>query len=110
MRYLLILLLSGCATVIDLQSKPPNDWPELEVRVVRATQAEAIDACKLSVSFADVVRGCAIANFYIGRCYIFLVSDDPSILEHEKLHCIGYDHPGESVMRDSWQKWKDKNH
>jgi hypothetical protein len=37
---------------------------------------------------------------------IYLTRGDTYMLEHEQAHCRGYDHPGESTMRDAWARWK----
>lgn len=96
--------MAGCATTIDMSRPPPPDWPQLEEVVA-------------SVPESEVKRVCASANLMVGyactkvvfperRCYIYLASADPAVLEHERLHCRGYDHPGEASMRDAWVKWK----
>lgn len=106
MKYLLtmVVMLAGCMTTIDTGRGPPPDWPELEIVVMRVSEATARYYCP--AGFMQTVYACTIPSFADGRCLIYLASDSPSILEHEKLHCKGYDHRGESAARDSWAKWK----
>lgn len=107
MKYLLALLLTGCttlATTIDTSRAPPNDWPQLKVVVVKTDSAEVQRQCYATTAF--VVAGCTTANFLKATCYIYLSTDNAAVIEHEKMHCLGYDHPGESTMRDWWEKWK----
>lgn len=50
--------------------------------------------------------GCAVVNFNEGKCYITTMGQR-EVVEHERLHCQGYDHFGETTMADLWQRWKD---
>lgn len=104
MRYSLIfILLAGCAT-IDTSRAPPPDWPLLKVEVVRTTSAVVEQKCKMS--FVMKGLGCAMPIFPIGVCRIYLATDDPATLLHEHYHCKGFDHAGESTLRDAWARYK----
>ena len=100
-RLLPLLFLFGCAT-IDMSRPPPADWPKLEVEIIKTTLDEAKRQCK---GVKLIVFGCAKVFFDEGVCRIYLGTEDKSVYEHELLHCKGYDHPGESTMRDAWAKW-----
>jgi hypothetical protein len=96
--WLLLLALVGCSS-IDLSNKPPRDWPELEVRVHK----EGFMAKRECDGFFG---GCAVVDFCAKTCDIYLQWDFNFILEHEKLHCKGYDHYGEKTMRQGWADYK----
>lgn len=98
------VLLAGCATTIDLSRRPPADWPQLEVVVQRVSEAEVKRICaneNLLIGYA-----CTAVYFDTRKCFIYLASSDPEVLAHERLHCLGYDHPGESTMRNAWTRWR----
>lgn len=100
-----LAFLAGCATTIDMTRPPPVDWPKLEIKVAKVTEQQARMLCPR----ADVVlytNACTILAFAHGACYVYLASSDPEVLDHERKHCLGYDHPGESTMRDLWAMYK----
>lgn len=104
-----LLLLSGCAmvpttTTIDASRAPPAGWPNLTVTVIHTTESDVARRC--SATKMIEAWGCTLPQFQTGRCFILIAKEDSSVLEHEKMHCLGYDHPGESTMRDAWAKWK----
>ena len=87
------------------QSTRPHDWPELKVVVHHINSAKA-DPCE------GLLGGCAIPNFCMRRCDIYLQFDFAFIEEHERWHCKGYDHVGEHqgmgwpVMAVNWENYK----
>ena len=103
LTWALALLLSGCST-IDYSRQPPADWPVLQERIVHdfsMTQQCAGALFPITVSF-----GCALISFVNGTCTIYLASDAPEVLVHERAHCAGYDHVGASSARDAWVAFK----
>ena len=87
----IVLGLTGCAT-IDYNTPPAADWPALQVVETDARYCKPFDI------------GCAWVNLREMVCYVFIGAE--AVREHELAHCRGYDHPGESTMRDLWAKWK----
>lgn len=108
-----LVLLSGCAMPpyapgIDFGRAPPADWPTLKVIEHDVPHAELLRLC----GHLTVKRACAGVDFTRGVCRIFYSTDFPreeSVMEHERAHCRGYDHPYDARMRDAWARWKEKN-
>lgn len=112
MRYLLILALAGCTTTklvdIDYSIKPPEDWPALEERITHGSVEEVQRWCNMPKGMR--AYNCATVNFKYGLCMIYLSSQDPAALEHERAHCRGYDHVGDTNRsRNAWERWKASN-
>jgi hypothetical protein len=111
--YLVVLWvgLSGQTyTQIDYSIKPPEGWPELREEIVYGTEEQMQRWCQ---KFAEVgggkVIGCAKAHFEWDLCMIFLSSDNPEHLEHERAHCRGYGHVGEGkIAHKAFELWKAK--
>lgn len=101
-----LALLAGCATTIDMSRPPPADWPKLEVKIARVTDAQARMLCPRNNDIVISYNACTIPAFAYGTCNIYLVTADPDVLAHERMHCLGYDHPGESTLRDAWAAYK----
>ncbi len=57
------------------------------------------------------VFGCAVSDFGAKRCLILMTTYSQSDLDIElsHRHCLGFDHVGESTMRDSWSSYKNTN-
>lgn len=96
--YLIVLLLTGCATKlvdIDYSTKPPADWPSLEERITYADVETVQRWCNMPASIRGRAFNCAVISFRHGLCMIYLSSNDPEALRHERAHCAGYNHVGE---------------
>ena len=107
--YLALVLLSAC-TVVNEHKAPPPDWPKLEVTVTEGGFWETQERCDRNpwvVTLIGPALGCAWVNFDEMRCRIYLWVN--SVLEHELLHCQGYDHYGSSQLADYWEEWKREN-
>jgi hypothetical protein len=101
--------LGGCMTLteMDWDRPPPADWPELKVQIHYVAQDQILDICKgVKFKFGDIPKGCTRLLFTQRICNVFLVDHDPELLKHEVGHCSGYDHPGDSRMRDIWTQYK----
>lgn len=99
-----VLLLSGCATVIDAGRPPPSDWPQLKETVIHTSSRVAKQLC--ASEKLDYVDACTIIAFSKNECNIYTTTDDPDVMAHERMHCKGYDHVGSTTLRDAWEKWK----
>lgn len=110
MRYLIVLLLSGCATgklvAIDYNYPPPKDWPKLEEKVHYIESRDFEKFCGRVPTFRHA-HGCSIVHFGYEVCYIYLTNKDPELLEHEKAHCAGYSHVGQGGRaHQALERWK----
>ncbi len=115
MKYLLIvlLLLSGCATTVtpmDWSKLPPSDFPKLEIKVIKVTEDQLKERCK-NIYYSPFTQplACSLLYFSANSCLIYTATDNPEIIEHEKGHCQGYDHPNDASIRGGWERWKAKN-
>lgn len=116
--YLAVLLLAGCTIPIDIDysTPPPADWPKLTERITRVPRAQIPKFCAGLGRDAYRSASCAITRFRLGICDIFLstdkpsmleLTDEPSMLEHERAHCRGYGHVGDaSAPADAWNLYK----
>ena len=106
---LLALLLSSCSMVN--YSSRPADFPTLIERLHQYdTSAGVRDACGSlyeaygqSVPFALIA--CSHWRFDTLTCDVYVQRGDEGTLEHERGHCRGYDHYGESTIADAWRAW-----
>lgn len=105
-----VLLLTGCATIvqpIDYSRPPPPDWPSLRVIEQKIGPDELARFCPRSyAAYGSRAASCARLDLSRGVCLIYTTSERPDLLEHERAHCRGYDHAGETTMRDAWQAHK----
>ena len=110
MRYLLLLLLTGCVTKlvdIDYSVTPPADWPVLEERITRADVETVQRWCNMPKAIRHKAFNCAVVSFTYGLCMIYLSDNDPQTLEHERAHCRGYSHVGEGdKAHRAWERFK----
>lgn len=99
MRYLVALLtLAGCTSMevavpIDYSVPPPADWPRLREEIRRVSKDEIPVLCRGDSAHWSA---CARIDFKARVCRIYIAVDHPGLLEHERGHCRGYDHPGQS--------------
>ena len=100
---LLAALLVGCTT-IDSHTTPPSDWPNLAVAEHVVSSHAMLDACMPYMGFLQFPLACAIIFFEKLTCDIYVTG--PAHLEHERMHCAGYDHIGDSTLRDAWEEYK----
>jgi hypothetical protein len=94
----LAALAGGCA-VIDRHEKVAG-WPELRI-VEHYVPDEAMR--KRCSKYALLPEACAEFYFDRGECHVWYSADYPPmpfVVAHERLHCQGYDHAGDTSMRD----------
>jgi hypothetical protein len=92
--------LSGCASM----GEPIEGWPELAVQEHHVPRPLLLERCKKYAAFGSPVVACAEVDFAARRCDIWLSAESPPaayVLRHERLHCAGHDHEGESSLRDA---------
>lgn len=102
----------GC-TVINVHQEPPQDWPELEIIYNKVDfwtlQKECGTIGPMFLLFQSL--GCAWIRFDEMTCNVYyysgLDSDSKvSVIEHEKMHCHGYDHIGSKTLYNAWEAYK----
>lgn len=106
------IALSGCGTMIQHDSAPA-DWPQMEVRVHTVSFSQMLGRCYKYMSLPMKLMGgfpvaCAEVDLARNVCDIWMTDDenDPYILEHEKDHCAGKDHPHDMTLRNLWANYK----
>lgn len=104
----LVLMLAGCMTM-DYGRAPPSDWPQLEVKIIKQDFKQVQRTCRNDFWPERQANGCAIADFDARICRIYTWTNNRGVIEHERAHCYGYDHRGESGMRDAWESYKFRN-
>lgn len=84
-------------------------WPELEIHEHRVDGREMLERCRKYVGFGAVPLACAEFNLQARRCDIWLSKSfaPATIVEHERLHCRGYDHVGSTGMRDFLARYRE---
>lgn len=109
MRLLSVLLLAGCASTIDMGRAPPADWPAMKVEIYQGTIQKFDEICGTGIIGLTHRVSCAHVDFAQQRCWIMVRPNQklaPEEEAHEREHCAGRDHPGESTMRDGWERYK----
>ena len=90
--------LAACTMNAD---HPVPGWPELTVIEHRVPHEEINARCARYVGFGVLPIACAEFNFKAGTCNLWFSADLPlpqAVLRHEREHCAGYDHEGESTL------------
>ena len=98
----LVLALGACST-ID-QNNRVADWPELKIVEHKVSFDEVQDRCRAFVGWGQWPMACAEFYFHAATCRIYYAFD--WTLQHERAHCLGYDHAGSDAMRRMWGEWK----
>lgn len=98
------------AVEIDYSRKPPEDFPKLRQEVVYGSDEQMKRWCtRVPEAFLGKVIGCAKMHFQWNLCMIFLATDNPEHLKHERAHCEGYGHVGvERTPVHEWEEFKAK--
>lgn len=100
-----MVLTTACST-IDPNSHV-DGWPELMPVEHRVSFNEVQDRCRTFVGWGQLPMACAAFHFRDLECHIYYAFD--WALEHERQHCLGYDHPGSEEMRLMLRAWKASN-
>lgn len=99
------LLLNACTTV---GHEKVEGWPELAIREHHVSAGEVYERCSKYVAFGMIPLACAEFNLGTRRCDIWYIDGlaTRSVVEHERLHCQGHDHVGETGMRDFLARYR----
>jgi hypothetical protein len=96
---ILAALSAGCSTMMS--HKRVAGWPELQVVEHHVSHTEMRNRCQRYVGFGMVPVACAEFDLAARRCHVWYSVDSPparAVIEHELLHCAGYDHIGSTGM------------
>ena len=99
-----LLALASCSTI------DPNNrvaaWPDLRVVEHYVSGAEMYAQCKRYVSAGMLPLGCAAFHLDAGECHLWF-DERPArwVVEHERMHCLGYDHVGDDSMARMYREW-----
>ena len=95
---LIAALAAGCSVI---GHERVEGWPALEVVEHYVPHAQMRDRCAPYVGFGMSPEACAEFDLVHRKCHIWFSADFPPqkfIIEHERMHCAGYDHVGSSNM------------
>lgn len=101
------IALQGCAT-IDTHERV-NGWPNLKMTEHYVPHHVMRDKCVRYAPFGMSPEACAEIDFANATCDIYYSADFPplkSFIEHERLHCDGFSHPGDTTLADAWLAYK----
>ena len=107
-RILILLFAAASAACTTVGHEKVEGWPELAIVEHRVSAGEMYDRCKKYVAFGMLPMACAEFNLATKRCDIWLMENfaPRSVVEHERLHCQGHDHVGETAMRDFLTRYR----
>ena len=103
--FLLFLFLGACTTI---GHEKVEGWPKLTVVEHYVPHHVMRDRCVKYAPWGMSPEACAEFNLAELRCDLWFSADFPppqAFIEHERLHCAGYDHVGESNMRNFLANW-----
>ena len=98
---------AGCTMVAH---EKVADWPNLQMREHYVPHHVMRDKCSKYVPIGMSPDACAEFNLHAGTCDIWYSADFPpgrGVIEHERLHCRGYDHIGGDVLKRAVAAWKE---
>ena len=99
-------LLPACST-IDSHEKVEG-WPQLRIVEHFIPDDAMRRRCAKYVPLGLMPEACAEFYFDRGECHIWYSADfrpQPYVMEHERLHCRGFDHPGGSSLQEALARY-----
>lgn len=96
-----LLTLVSCS-LIDTH-KRVEGWPILRLVEHYVPDSVMKERCAKYVPFGFMPEACAEFYFAQGECHVWYSADYPPthyVMQHERLHCQGYDHVGSTNLRD----------
>lgn len=94
------LLASGCTVV---GHERVEGWPELRIVEHHVPHQAMRERCMPYAHWSMSPEACAEFHLATGECHLWFSADFPpsrEIVEHEYLHCRGFDHVGQRTMAD----------
>jgi hypothetical protein len=98
--------LAACTATISHEKVA--GWPALEVVEHHLPHQQMLARCARWAQGMTPLA-CAEFDFTAARCDIFYSAERPpsrAIVAHERLHCQGHDHAGESAMREHLARYR----
>ena len=95
---LLALALASCTL---MGHEKVAGWPRLDIVEHYLPEAQMRDKCAQYIGFGMSPQACAEFDLARQRCHLWFSADFPptrAMVEHERLHCRGYDHVGMGTM------------
>jgi len=102
----LIALTGGCSAI---GGEPVAGWPALRIVEHHVPDAAMRDRCAKYVGFGMIPEACAEFHFDAGECHVWHSADFPPpkyVIEHEREHCLGYEHAGEDALREILARYR----
>jgi hypothetical protein len=102
----LLMLGAGCTAIGHQQVL---GWPELEIIEYHVPTRDLYERCSRYMGVGMLPEACAEFDLTERRCHIWLSADFPPpryVVEHERLHCRGYDHIGMSTMKGILERYR----
>lgn len=99
-RLLALLLCTGCTAI---GHDKIEGWPKLTVIENHVPHHVMRDQCVSTAPWWGSPEACAWFDLEKRTCTVWFSADFPppaSFVKHERMHCDGYDHQGETHMRD----------
>lgn len=97
----LVVFSLGACTMIDHDKV--EGWPALTVYEHHVPHHVMRDKCAQYTPWGSFPEACAEFDLAALRCDLYFSADFPPpkfFIEHERMHCAGYDHVGETHMKD----------
>src|SRR5688572_14016612 len=100
-RALTPIFLFSVAACSAIEHQRVEGWPELQIVEHRVPAEEMVSRCQKYTGAASLPLACAEFKLAARRCDIWLSESfaPRAIVEHERLHCAGYDHVGSTNMK-----------
>ena len=94
----IFFLLASCSAIDHTRV---DGWPDLAIVEHRVPAEEMVSRCQKYTGAASLPLACAEFNLSARRCDIWLSKSfaPRAVVEHERLHCAGYDHVGSTNMQ-----------
>lgn len=87
-------------------------WPELQVVEHKVSDQEVQARCGSAAAPGMRALACAQFNFRESRCDIWYAGRgplNPFVLAHERGHCEGHDHVGQSAMERALKAYRERS-
>jgi hypothetical protein len=100
---ILAVLTQFLAACTSIGHEKVEGWPKLAVVEHYVPHHEMRDRCAKYTPWGSSPEACAEFNLLARRCDLYFSADFPPpafFVKHERMHCDGYDHEGETHMRD----------
>ena len=107
-RILILLFAAASAACSTVGHEKVEGWPDLMIVEHHVSAGEMYERCRKYVAFGMLPMACAEFNLATRRCDIWYMQGfaPRSVVEHERLHCQGHDHVGETSMRDFLARYR----